>query len=998
MATKEELREMLSKEHMFGVLNKHHKIDELYALLDIMRDRGYFHDVDYVLRNFPKTKEYDSLKINILNEIISKVSPFVASEIIVLIVDDYAKLETLEKYRHLFDNFEISNVISSIRSDNVRKEMFRKNIDNFNDEEFSDYLRNIKSDKLRMEEFLLFKDKYPNYNLAWFAASFEGEEKKIEIFNQYFDESKREYISHFTDYIKDEDKKIMLLDKYIDYLDEYNIKYTIGNITNLDRIIYVLRKYKDKMNHETITDLIGHVEDEDKRIELLVEFSDLMSPYDIMETLIKIKNVDKRIELFDKYKDLFAYRELHSMLVYMDDAHGRQFLDRFVDIFPSGLLASMWTDPYFYHHIHITGDELLNKYIDRIDASGFAAMMEKGEKEKLSVVDFIEYLKTKTNNKKTIRRIINGAVFYNIDCYLLYYLSEFDFTQEERSICNELSGGNVNFYSYFLFELFDIPALKNNRYFLSKLSKYPDISQKIVDLYHKNPNIINLLLLLIKKLYDYDIYYDGIINNLIAAFSSRSNTYLNNIVIGELNEERKITLIYKLINYRKNKSVNDIDVENNNDLDTYLVNRNTKIDNLYLECNKINDKKNLLFNKIFGISLELANRLLEEYGVSLDKYDNNSELKYIRLIKTIIEEENIENIDKYYYNLPIIDLEERILLEQNLRKIFNKNVIDSLYKIDNNKPDRYLSYNGHNIPVYRPTGEFHLLVNSLSAYASHDSIEDYNKFWNNNSNVKNHGICTSLISNQNICQTAPVYDVIVGFDDFADTAIQLADSTDLGSSNDEFELWAGHTSRFMNAEDYIDETRHNHNELVVERRELRKNKSNINLKPSYVVIYDYYDEERVNRSLRAASELNIPVVYLDTKEIVLRENNIIKSYFEDAKSNLNLDSFKKFLVRYSNNFHGLIDRQKDLANIYFSEERLKTSIEIIFLRIDLLFSNKTIDKEEAINLYKGVLKELEKENDKCSKESNKKLDLSSIIDTGKEKLNAIIEKEELKVK
>ena len=61
MATKEELREMLSKEHMFGVLNKHHKIDELYALLDIMRDRGYFHDVDYVLRNFPKTKEYDSL-------------------------------------------------------------------------------------------------------------------------------------------------------------------------------------------------------------------------------------------------------------------------------------------------------------------------------------------------------------------------------------------------------------------------------------------------------------------------------------------------------------------------------------------------------------------------------------------------------------------------------------------------------------------------------------------------------------------------------------------------------------------------------------------------------------------------------------------------------------------------------------------------------------------------------------------------------------------------
>ena len=375
------------------------------------------------------------------------------------------------------------------------------------------------------------------------------------------------------------------------------------------------------------------------------------------------------------------------------------------------------------------------------------------------------------------------------------------FKQEERDLCKELSGGNPYFYSYFLFELFDIPTLKNNRYFLNKLSKYPEISQKIVDLYHKKPDIINLLLLLIKKLYDYDIYYDSMINRLVEVFSSRKGSFLNKIAISELTEERKIILLYKILNDDNDKFLIDVDITCTIDLDNYQERRNKIIDELYYASNDIDEKKNLLFNKIFGFSLDKANKLLNTYGFSLDKFDNNTPLKYIRIIKNVLEEKTINNIDAFYNNLPILGLEERMLLEQELKKIFNRSVRNSLYKIDENKPIEHFSYNCHIIPVYKPSGEFHLLVNSLSAYRNHDNILDYNAFWNNNSNVQNHGICCSLISNQNICATAPVHDAIVGFDGFADTSIQLAGSTDIFSFNNEFELSA-YRSHFMTPEDY----------------------------------------------------------------------------------------------------------------------------------------------------------------------------------------------------
>ena len=498
---------------------------------------------------------------------------------------------------------------------------------------------------------------------------------------------------------------------------------------------------------------------------------------------------------------------------------------------------------------------------------------------------------------------------------------------------------------------------------------------------------------MIKKVYSYDTYYDSMMNRLIEVFSNRNSAFLNKMVISELTIERKVVLLYKLLNYKSNdRSLVDVDIESINDLDNYQERRNNKIDELYHTCNDLDEKKKLIFNKIFGFILDKPNKLLIQYGFSLDKFDNDTPLKYIRIIKYIVNENSIDNVDIFYNNLPILGLEDRFLLEQELKKVFNRSVRDSLYKVNDNQPIKHLSYNGHDIPVYKPSGEFHLLVNSLSAYRNHDNILDYDAFWNNNSNVQNHGICCSLISNQNICGTAPIHDVVVGFDGFADTSIQLAGSTDIFSTNNEFELSASR-SRFMTPEDYVDETRYTHNELVIERTELRKNINSINIKPSYVIMYDYFDQNLVNKSLKAASELHVPIVYLDTKEIVLRENIIINNYSKESRDNLDIDSFSKFFTRFLNNLHGLVEHCPDLAELYFSEKRLKTNVELILLNIDLAYSNGSIDKDGAVSLYEGIIKVLEKEYNKTKHSKEKVIDIGPYIENAKTKLNIINQKE-----
>ena len=103
MASKEELKKLLKKEHIYNVLEKHHEVDELISFLEIIKDNDFYYDADSVLRRFPKSSLYDKYKTAIIDEAApTDKENLIIYGLIELIVDDNTKLEYLEKYRSKF--------------------------------------------------------------------------------------------------------------------------------------------------------------------------------------------------------------------------------------------------------------------------------------------------------------------------------------------------------------------------------------------------------------------------------------------------------------------------------------------------------------------------------------------------------------------------------------------------------------------------------------------------------------------------------------------------------------------------------------------------------------------------------------------------------------------------------------------------------------------------------------------------------------------------------
>jgi len=529
---------------------------------------------------------------------------------------------------------------------------------------------------------------------------------------------------------------------------------------------------------------------------------------------------------------------------------------------------------------------------------------------------------------------------------------------------------------------------------LENISKYPNAAQEMIDLHKANPKNINLLSYLLKLIYQYDINYDSLTNSLIEAFSNPKNKFVNNLDISQLNKENLLVLIFILTNSNKKfKDRIDVEINNKNDLENYETLLEHQLDMHFRETRNIDKMKNALLHKIFGVSLSEAHSLVDKYGVSLSKFDDNNSLMNIKMIKRIIDEENKDVLKDIYYNHPKLNIEEKILLEQEVKKIFNQRISDTLYKISDSKPSGHLEYGNTLIPFYLPSAEFYLLVNSLSAFEFKEKISDYNKFWNFNEKVQNHGICCSLISNQNIGQTAPIKDIIVGFDSFSDTAIQLANSNDIISKTDTLEISSCDSACFMTPEDYVNNTRSAYNELVLERKELRQNQNTnyTNIQPSYVIIYNTFNEEQITNSLKAAYELNIPIVFLKVNEIALNESKVIEQYKEYIMDTFDMNIFSKLIVRLENNIYGFSFSNPNIIKLYFDKEEFAQFMENLFSKIYASLQNEAINHSSAIKFFNQIIAILEKEIEKCAKKTiiKEALDKKQYIERAKYYINLV---------
>ena len=385
-----------------------------------------------------------------------------------------------------------------------------------------------------------------------------------------------------------------------------------------------------------------------------------------------------------------------------------------------------------------------------------------------------------------------------------------------------------------------------------------------------------------------------------------------------------------------------------------------------------------LGTRFFGISYEEMKKYVSEYSHDLDlmleKYNSKQELteeeenelyslKILRNIKEILAIKDKKSIVETYMELDKleefkdIDFSLPIALDENLRRCFAKDYKESLYNF--NEINKKETIDGVNI--YSPK-EFNLLVHVVAAFGKFNLIDNEKsakEIWNAANRKENHILCTSYISNSNLCFARPMENekkIILGFKNFNENSVLMGAPYDIGSATEDFSSdKSAYLSSFRMAKNMPKHTKWSHNEICLERR-IIDNKRN-NIEPDYIVCIDEVDED----SLKVAKDFNIPIVLMETKEIAKKESKKIDELFDKFYKEKNSKYLSEIVNRYQTNLCSYKNYKSDILNEYFSQENMKKKINELISSIDKMYNvgNRKIALECYEELFNAIQLEID---------------------------------------
>lgn len=428
------------------------------------------------------------------------------------------------------------------------------------------------------------------------------------------------------------------------------------------------------------------------------------------------------------------------------------------------------------------------------------------------------------------------------------------------------------------------------------------------------------------------------------------SNYYNEIemtMFGEMKDEIDITL-----NILPNVVTND-------DLKDYEQRRQALCDAYFMQALEGKDLKqaqNAYLNKYYSINIEEAKAIVSMYSGSIESLSKiekyNFQTSYILGIMQALNTTSLQKLQEIYQDKKVIDFDDYIYMDQAIRQMFSEEMSESVYKITDKIVDEHgnlvesrpkmmsftLEENGvaitKEVPVYEPGFDFKMLIHSTAAYGEMELLNNnYFDSWNKSLRTANHGICCSLIANDNLGMAA-VKDVLLGFDSWDKKAISQSSPYDLHTYNDGYNLQEGHAMVFLTPQDIINTTRHTHNEQTLERVELRpekKVKGCANIQPSYVIIASDMPDSLKAKAIKCSKEMNIPIVYLDKEKIITHEQEKIDSkialWKETSNREEKLDLLEQILISHENNRCGLRMTNPDWVEEYFPTRKIESIIE-----------------------------------------------------------------------
>ncbi len=527
------------------------------------------------------------------------------------------------------------------------------------------------------------------------------------------------------------------------------------------------------------------------------------------------------------------------------------------------------------------------------------------------------------------------------------------------------------------------------------LGAHDDVSTKLCSLNDYEIEIIGKLMTYASTANWIDLL-DRILKNI--------NDY-RELVVDLQHRELSVPILDKLLIVFS--QANKFDITNIENVINYdnLINQN--VDRL-IRKNTIESYKEAISLKLLGDHIEEFTRIYNVYCSDLKRFKencSNSELyDILELIRNTMTCESLEKLKEIFDNIPKIICDSCFLvnLDSEIRKEFARMYNETLYKVDekdkiktlkykenfNNKDEVFyeVSQDGIEVSFYDPSNlfnnqmqekQFGLMMTSLGAYSNIPEPSDYYASWNMDL-IRSHGFCCSYLTNDNL-GTAMISYACLGFTDFDPEALLFSAPYDIVSnvSNTMFNTTRYKETKFCTPRGMIDNTRHTHNEVVWERRNINNPDGPFKKEPAYVIFFCENfehlsdDEKKVfNSTIKASIQLGkeeaLPVVIIDREKIAKSQRSVIEQKLLDIFIDYKENDIQSLICLLFNNIIGNFYANGILTK-YFNVEFGNTISDYIHLKIMNLYNSgnfglaktvfddycKAFDNESAKTFVKG---------------------------------------------
>ena len=681
--------------------------------------------------------------------------------------------------------------------------------------------------------------------------------------------------------------------------------------------------------------------------------------------------------------------------------------------------------------------------IEQITYKGLAMMsVEEGFEHNTYTTLIAKYWSSMEfeKQKRTYADLIHDLHGYNLQ-NLLYNHMHFDnvrdakiyldfglgnpFTNENKKILDkfekiyQLNNGvtqTINF-DFLKSELFD--SFSDEQ--LIRITHYPEVQEELVK-YKGNKNFIKAFANLLNCQENWTLAADKIFKQL------NNNQY--NDLLKDLEKTELSSKLYDTINIALSKP-NYFGLNCKEDIETYFDNDGKRMKVLLSimrgETSEIpdiikNHKKNrVLSRNVFEIDYESFEELSPEelkrfaiaeflFGMDLNELDafetrfkgvldlNVENSEYIKHL--LIKVQELNHADAHQMDLMIKGiLEGKIMPTEYLKdlhldskaiNLFTKEFQQGVYHPNEHASDLVepVSYNGKNLPVYRLHGDFNMLVRVEGAYNSQfGPVENYKDFYENPS-IFAHGNCESIIGQDQMgLARNTLGNIVVGYSMLPANSVLSSAPYDLGTRNTSLaplydKLYC--EIRFNSLQKTIDNTRHTHNETVMERLIVDERGDVKKLKPSYLVWIEERhtdkfppefgdppegDEDALKEynakvhlweeTQKAAEQLQIPIVIINREECaelemakVLEMKKMLKGEAKLPEGKTVIDIAKDLITKFENNAVGVEYASNEINSRYFTNGQREEMYSTIIKALD---NDPNITQEEKRDYQAQVL-------------------------------------------